>query len=307
MKYFIGVTDNKWFNYLSQLDPDEVNFWRPGGQVLKAINIGAPFLFKLHSPLDYIVGGGFLIRSEKLPLTLAWDAFGPKNGAKNINELRIAINNYRKYPSSNPQIGCIILNTPFFFKKEVWIPVPTNWSKNIVTGKTYDTNDSIGLIIWQKIENLLQIKSGRTKDKFEDYGESSDRYGKEYLKRSRLGQGAFRILVTDAYFRSCAITGDKTLPALEAAHIKDFSEDGPNQINNGILLRSDLHKLFDKGYLTITPEYHIEVSRKIKEEFENGRIYYPYHGKDLQIIPHSADERPSREYLVWHNTHRYNG
>ncbi|RPI44481.1 MAG: hypothetical protein EHM59_12710 [Betaproteobacteria bacterium] len=53
------------------------------------------------------------------------------------------------------------------------------------------------------------------------------RFGAEYLMRGRLGQGAFRVLVTDAYQRRCAVTGEKTLPVLEAAHIRPYAEDGP--------------------------------------------------------------------------------
>ena len=78
MQFFIAVTDNSWFDFLSKLQPDEVNFWRPSGQSFKSIEPGAPFLFKLHSPLNYIVGGGYFVRSEALPLSLAWNAFREK-------------------------------------------------------------------------------------------------------------------------------------------------------------------------------------------------------------------------------------
>ena len=63
------------------------------------------------------------------------------------------------------------------------------------------------------------------------------------------------------------------LRRLDTAHIKPFSKSGPNYTRNGLLIRSDIHKLFDKGYVTITPDYTIEVSKRIKEEYENGREY----------------------------------
>lgn len=75
------------------------------------------------------------------------------------------------------------------------------------------------------------------------------RYGAEYLMRARLGQGAFRVMVSDAYQRRCAVTGERTLPFLEAAHIRPYTEEGPRVISNGLLLRSDLHTLFDRGYM----------------------------------------------------------
>jgi putative restriction endonuclease len=111
--------------------------------------------------------------------------------------------------------------------------------------------------------------------------------------------------VTSAYENACAITGDHTLPVLEAAHIKPFSLSGPHAVSNGLLLRSDLHKLFDAGYMTITPEFHVEVSSRIREEYHNGKEYYAMHGKKLAIIPASARDRPSKEYLRWHNEEMY--
>ena len=94
---------------------------------------------------------------------------------------------------------------------------------------------------------------------------------------------------------------------LEASHIKPFAESGPNRVNNGLLLRSDMHKLFDAGYLTVTSEYQIEVSQRIREEFENGRNYYPYHGKKLVVLPDLDFEHPGKEYLEWHNNCVYRG
>jgi putative restriction endonuclease len=133
----------------------------------------------------------------------------------------------------------------------------------------------------------------------------AQRYGADYLAHARLGQGAFRVLVTDAYQRRCAITGERRLPVLEAAHIRPYAETGPHLISNGLLLRSDLHILFDEGYVTVTENLCVQVSDRIKEEFENGREYYQHRGKPLLIIPGGQGERPEAEFLRWHNEHRY--
>jgi putative restriction endonuclease len=135
---------------------------------------------------------------------------------------------------------------------------------------------------------------------------SRPQYGSPVLTFPRLGQGAFRILVTDAYERQCAVTSERTLPALDAAHIKPYSESGMHLVSNGILFRRDLHALFDKGYITITPTMHIEVSRRIKEEFENGRDYYRHHGGSIRL-PINPSDRPSAEFLEWHNSNVYRG
>jgi len=61
MKFYVGITDWDWYTYLSaQESLEEVNFWRPSGdRAFRAVEVGEPFLFKLHSPRNFIVGGGF--------------------------------------------------------------------------------------------------------------------------------------------------------------------------------------------------------------------------------------------------------
>ena len=120
MKFFVGVTDNNWYNYLANSRPDEVNFWQPGGrQSFKAIEPNDLFLFKLHSPLNYISGGGFFVRYVSLPVSLAWET------------------------------------SPFFFNQSEWIPVPEDWSPNIVQGKTYDAGTLAGRRLYQQVQERL--------------------------------------------------------------------------------------------------------------------------------------------------------
>ncbi len=305
MNYYLGVTDWRWYNFLSSRKPEDVNFWQPGGRsAFRALGPGGAFLFKLKSPYNAIAGIGFFAAQSQLPLSLAWDVFQSRNGFDTLEEFRTVIKQYRSTSERNPTIGCIALTNPIFFKREDWIPEPFNWGKSIVQGKKYDTHDSVGLHLWQRIEtNLAKYLTTlpRTQDSF-TVAEEIPQYGTSVLKKVRIGQGAFRLSVMDAYNKRCAITGEKTLPVLEAAHIKPFAESGPNQIANGLLLRSDMHKLFDDGYLTVTTDLKIEVSKRIREEFDNGREYYQYHGKSLVILPELSVNKPSAHYLEYHNT-----
>jgi len=314
MKFYLGVTDNNWYRYLSHINPEDINFWQPGGTVnFKVIPSGAPFLFKLKSPLNVIGGIGFFSSHTFLPMSMAWDTFKNRNGCDTYDEFSKMIFNHRKDKLNiNPIIGCIILTNPLFFKREDWIEVPENWGKSIVQGKSYDTVDEIGRKLWAKTEHLIEkylitrsIDEGKSQLILEE--PSSPAYGKSILTKVRLGQGAFRILVADAYTRRCSITGEKTLPVLEAAHIKPYAESGPHFISNAILLRSDLHKLFDCGYLTITKEHKIEVSSRIKEEFQNGKEYYQFHGKKMMILPNRELDKPNIHYIEWHNSNIYKG
>jgi len=241
-------------------------------------------------------------------VSLAWDAFGIGNGARSLAEMRERIAYYRRRsadPMEDYTIGCIILTQPFFLPQSSWIPVPGDWKPNIVQGRTYDLNEASGLSIYRAVEaaSALRSSTGPVPFLVADLPPApADRYGKPLLVAPRLGQGAFRVLVTDAYERRCSVTGEKVLPVLEAAHIHTYRAGGEHRVDNGLLLRRDLHTLFDRGYITVTPELSLEVSRRIREEFENGRDYYALQGRPIRM-PASSKYQPARENLVWHNEH----
>jgi putative restriction endonuclease len=303
MKIYVGVTDYDWFNLLKERQPEDVNFWQPNSnRTFHALQEGELFLFKLHSPRNFIVGGGIFTRQVTLPLSLTWDAFGINNGVASINEFRNRIDRYRNRDQqmhADPVISSLILTRPFFLDERQWIPVPQSWAPNIVSGKTYDVESEEGRQLYQAMQSRLPI------NKYE--GEAVDRYGRPMLITPRLGQGSFRLIVTEAYHRRCAVTGEKTLPVLDAAHIMPFAQSGQHSITNGILLRQDMHTLFDRGYITIHPDRTVEVSRRIKEDFGNGKEYYAYHGQKLIVLPDRINEQPSRDMLAWHNEHVFVG
>lgn len=297
MRFWVGITDNDWFERLSAQAPDEVNFWQPSaGRRAVRLAAGAPFLFKLHSPRNFIVGGGYFVRYSALPARLAWEAFREKNGVADYAELRRRIERYRNERiAGDPVIGCNLLNHPFFFPEGDWIPAPESWSRHTQQGRSFDSEEEDGRRLWNAVNDRLQTASRGLA------AEEPARFGAEYLARVRLGQGAFRVLVTEAYERRCAITGERTLPVLEAAHIKPYAESGPHLVSNGLLLRSDLHILFDEGYVTVTEDYRVQVSRRIKEQYENGHEYYQYRDKPLRVLPGADGEKPARDFLRWHN------
>ena len=300
----VAVTDYQWFRTLSQ-DPElsEVNFWAPSATNFRALRPGELFLFKLHAPYNMIVGGGIFAYANRLPWTLAWEAFGKANGARSAEEMRSRIARYRKAgprDRSNFEIGCRILTQPFFFAESDWIAPPRSWARNIVTFKTYSTADNEGLGLWEAIQDRLSYRGASR------IAEAGARYGEPSLVTPRLGQGGFRGMVTDVYDRRCAVTRERTLPALEAAHIRPYHTGGTHEASNGLLLRRDIHSLFDLGYVTVTPSLDFEVSRSIRDEFENGRDYYALHGTRISE-PNRSDQRPDPRALVWHNENLFRG
>ncbi|MBI3707617.1 MAG: HNH endonuclease, partial [Proteobacteria bacterium] len=196
------------------------------------------------------------------------------------------------------RIGCRILEQPFFLREEEWIPVPESWARNIVSGRGYDTAEEDGRQLWAAIADRLPAPPVP--------GFAEPRYGEPTLIRPRLGQGTFRVTVTDFYGRRCAVTGEKTLPLLDAAHIRPYAAGGAHEVTNGLLLRTDVHRLFDLGYVTVSDDGRFEVGRRLKDDFENGRLYYAMHGQSV-ALPADPRHRPAREALHWHQTNRFLG
>jgi putative restriction endonuclease len=301
VRFFIGVTDYDWFTYLKAQQADEVNFWQPSGSSqFRALQPGEPFLFKLHSPRNVIAGGGYFSHFTLSPLSFAWYAFQQKNGAHSLDEMRERVWKYKKGTPQNRSdeiIGCILLQQPFFLHENDWIPIP-EWPRSIVRGKGYDTVNEDGRRIWEQVQARL-MKPTLVPD--ESVLVAEEKYGKPQIVLPRLGQGAFRMIVADSYLRKCALSSSHILHILDAAHIRPFATaGGSHSPTNGILLRQDIHTLFDRGYITVTPDYRVEVSRRIKEEFNNGVEYYAMQGKQIHL-PQMEQLRPSKDSLVWHN------
>jgi putative restriction endonuclease len=233
---------------------------------------------------------------------MAWEAFGRANGVSSLEALRSAIAKFRSdatLPSTD--IGSTILVEPVFFPSHLWFDLPPSWSPSIQRGKRYSTDDTEGLHLWKRLLETAQMSSIASSAGF---AEEQARFGSPILITPRLGQGAFRVLVTEAYGRQCAITDGKVLPALDAAHIKPYGEGGLHMKTNGILLRKDIHSVFDAGYVTINEDFKFSVSKKVKEVFNNGEEYLRLQGKQLRLPDRKADW-PDVDLLRWHGNNRY--
>jgi putative restriction endonuclease len=299
-RFYVGVTDRLWFRFLrDQPFLDEVNFWSPGGRTIRAER-GTPFLFKLKSPENAIGGGGFVAFAERMPIRDAWEFFRKENGAASLADLKLRIEANRGTPTSvDDTIGCFVLSQPFFF--ETPIAQPEDWSGSIQGGKYYSMTGAVGERVWRDV--TLALSAGQRVQASPFGG-----YGLPGLHPNRLGQGAFRKLVLDAYGRRCAVSGEHTVPVLQASHIKPFADVEKHEITNGLALRSDIHTLFDQGYVTVTPDYRFIVSPQLREEFDNGQVYYEYARRRPAILL-PADRRllPNRDHLEWHVATKFKG
>jgi putative restriction endonuclease len=302
VKTYVGVTDGEWYRFLAARPQlSEANFWRPSGGGFKALRPGEPFFFKTHHPHNQVVGGGFFNGFEQLRISEAWDIFGEANGATSLQQMRTRVSQYRKQPiapGEDPIIGCVLLRDTRFFPAEEPAGQPPDFASNIVQGKSYDlaTYSQAGYF-----DTLLSRLLGVNVeiDLSEPWHRDGPVYGEPRLTRQRLGQRAFQAIVLSAYDRRCAITGDKIRPVLQAAHIRPISAGGEHRLDNGLLLRSDAHTLFDRGYLAVDPEYRLLVSPRLRAEFGNGEHFYQCAGKQI-AVPRNRYDQPDPKALEWH-------
>lgn len=122
---------------------------------------------------------------------------------------------------------------------------------------------------------------------------NDDFMDKQYYARSiRRGQLQFREELLKVYDYRCAITGHGPDSVLEACHILPHSESGNNQLENGLILRADIHNLFDDGLLKINPKtYKIELDSLLLET--------PYALFNGQVLVKRKDGSwPSQDYLL---------
>jgi putative restriction endonuclease len=297
---FIANTDFGWFSHFRHRaePPDEVNFWQPSPHGFKAIPAGAPFFFRLGAPHRAIAGYGFFARYERVPVWLAWESFGDLNGTDTFAEMTARIEAIRRRTHSailarpsNYKVGCIMISQPVFFGPEDWIADHAQWRERTQSGKTVEILHGDG----QRILAECVERTARLAPAVEPLVDDLRRYGAPRTVEPRLGQGTFRIAVTGVY-GACAVSGEHSLPALEAAHVRPYAQGGEHALANGLLLRADIHRLYDSGYVTVTPDHRFRVSGDLFEDFHNGREYERFAGREI-AVPKASGDRPDAELL----------
>lgn len=110
----------------------------------------------------------------------------------------------------------------------------------------------------------------------------------------RQGQGGFRAKLLEAYGQCCAITNCNAVAVLEAAHILPYRGEHTHRVDNGLLLRSDIHTLFDFGLLWITPTHHVVIAPSLK-----GTEYEVLDGQAFRL-PDKNEHHPNPAHLAEH-------
>ena len=308
---FVANTDWFWFEFLRERAQsgrvDEVNFWSPNAtRPMKNFGPGEPIFFRLKKPRYAIAGYGFFAAYHVLDLDTAWEMFGWKNGDPDKERFLRRIGGYRELDLLDPRterapLGNMVVRDAVFWPDSQWLPWgdDVGWPGNVVQGRTE-----------RDLANARVLRDAMVADQrgvpeefaplFEPFQEDERRLViAETVLRE--GQGAFRLRLLQSYKSQCAITGEHTEPVLDAAHIQPYRGPRSNHVQNGLLLTKEFHALFDRGYVTVTPEHIIQISPRLQKDWQNGRRYYPYDGQPLLSLPQRQAERPSPEALAWHN------
>jgi putative restriction endonuclease len=294
MRAWVAVTDPEWYDFLlGKPGFPVVNFWKPSGKSFHAVGEGEYFFFKVKGTINRVVGGGVYGGYAISRLSDAWKSLGEANGAPSFERLEHLVKK-----GSDPLIGCTFVHSPVFYREVDAFPLPPDWSPNLQTGTRYDMSDRRYAAYFAE---LMQFVPHTVPELTPDVSWFDDGpvFRAPHLTPTRMRQNAFRMVVSTAYHDRCAITGSKIRPALQAAHILPVTQGGKNRIDNGLLLRSDVHAMFDGGYLGVDPAYGLRVSPRLRNEFGNGEQFYAKAGERIDLPDHRPN-RPQREFLEWH-------
>jgi putative restriction endonuclease len=294
MRGIFAVTDPDWLGAIGALGGGEVNFWQPRPTRSRDAP-GTPWIFKIRGT-NRIGGFGFFSYWTEMPMSIAWEIFGPANGVSSLAEMTQRVGRLRRGVGGNEPVGCVVLSDTVVLTASETVAAPADWKPNIVRIAGYDIATGEGARVWRSLQVLDPGVAPRAQSPLLV---TPGGYAEPSLVAARRGQGAFRLMVMDAYSRRCAITGERTLPVLEAAHIRPFADHAKHEVRNGILMRSDVHRLYDRGLVTVEPDLTFRVSPSIERDYANGKVYYSLDGKKI-AAPRDPEQLPDADALAWH-------
>ncbi len=284
--FAISPTDKNWFDFLKVSSLNSyVNFWTPTPWNLRQLNVGNRLYFMLKDPIRKVAGFGEFYEYKNLTAVQAWNEFGYRNGR---NSRQVFINSIQDYLDKNSlkfggqaidintyQIGCIVLNNCEYWEEEHFLDAEEqniDFATQVVKIKYFDKYDPFQQAVNDR-DNFNIVNEHR-----------DDRRGEANI---RVGQSAFKGKLLRAYNNKCCISGETIPELLEAAHIQEYRNRNSNHVQNGLLLRIDLHRLFDNYLMHIDNNYTIQISTIV-----TNPLYRQYHGQKIQL-PHSVYDYPS--------------
>ncbi len=288
--FVIAPTDNTWFQFLRDTELNSfVNFWTPTPWNIKKLNQGERWYFLLKSPIRQLGGFGEFYEYKNLTTNEAWKEFGKRNGCVDKAQFINRIQNYidknsesfggKSIDVNTYQIGCIVLVNCQYWDEEKYLrpeDFQIDFAAQVVKYKYFDQYDPF----------TIQIDGSHN---FNLVNEPREDFKREVSQRK--GQSEFKGKILKAYENKCCITGEACPELLEAAHLQSYLTESSNHIQNGVLLRVDLHRLYDSGLLFIDSHYIVHISSLIQ-----SITYQQYNGQRISL-PDNPNSYPSKESL----------
>lgn len=213
---------------------------------------------------------------------------------RSIGAVKMKIGNFGSLDPELRKRGIVGLGNTSKLDEEVWEYYNRNWNK-----------------LAEDAEKIIANFKGEELEKSIDINLTDLLEGREKLTqvKARINQRFFRDTILASYDNKCAITGLPLKELLIASHIIPWVDDEKNRLNpsNGICLNALHDKAFDRGLITITPDYKIKVSDSVftlEKEKSIKKDFIKYQNKQI-ILPKKFF--PEQEYLEFHNQNIFKG
>ena len=205
-----------------------------------------------------------------------------------------------KFEFDVPRVTTEIVTAYTAFYGATWNEANAARTYKSVTNFVENPNEQLAIrsLRLDRVERLLAVISRRSISLPEEtrLAESAIIIGgfDNVIARRRRGQREYRFALLERYGESCAILGPQPPQVLEAAHIRSFSKTGAHDREGGLLLRRDLHTLFDDHLLTVHPE---RLTVEVAPDLQRYETYSSLQNRELVLPEHLA---PKAEYLEEH-------
>lgn len=201
--------------------------------------------------------------------------------------LNMKVGNFGRLDPELKRQGIVGLAHGSKIEEEIWDEFNGDWER-----LAFESEELIAKFSNRPVEEVLDIET-------KDIREGIER---EAVVKQRVNQNFFRSTVLSAYYYKCCITGLSVPDFLIASHIIPWSKNKEHRVNprNGLCLNSIHDKAFDRGFITITPEFRIKVS-KVLGDFEMEKAVQEFFLKyENQKISLPDKFIPTREFLDYH-------
>lgn len=204
------------------------------------------------------------------------------------NSVKMKIGNFGSFDPELKKMGIVGLGNTSKLDEQIWNEFNNDWYN-----LAYESEILISKFTNQPIENTTEINIA-------DIPPGKER---EAIIKQRVNQIFFRSMILSSYNLKCCITGLSISDFLVASHIVPWSKDEKNRLNphNGLCLNSIHDKAFDRGFITVTTDYKIKVSKFLNEFKKDNAVsdfFLKYENQTI-ILPDKF--LPSKEFLTYHN------